>query len=64
MKYFLVFFTRYLFDLFIINKSNRENKVGTFVGSDIIDGMFACTTTLEVNSAVSIEGFDVRVSEV
>ena len=49
----------FLFGLFIINRSNRENKVGTWLGSDIIDGVFAGTTTLEVNSAVSIEGSDV-----
>ena len=44
--------------------SDREDEVGAFVCSDVINSVFTGTTTLEVNSAVSVEGSDVRVSEV
>ena len=38
--------------------------MGAFVCSDVVNLVLTGTTTLEVNSAVPVEGYDVRVSEV
>ena len=38
--------------------------MGAFVCSDVVNSVFTGTTTLEVNSAVPVEGSNVRVSEV